>query len=175
MILKLTALFVVFFKIGLLSFGGGYTFIPLIEHQAVEAYKWITHDEFMKILGVSQAIPGAISIKFATYIGYKEAGLLGVAAAIIGSFIIPVLGIIILFNLLSIIEKFPAVHSILNGVKSATWGLIIGLGVKSLTKTNISVENIIIGISASIGIAIFNLSPALIITVAGVLGLLLYR
>lgn len=172
MVSKLMDLFEAFFKVGLLSFGGGYTFIPLIEHQSVDIYKWITHDEFMKIFGASETIPGAISIKFATYIGYKEAGLLGAAAAIAGSFIIPVSGIIVLFNLLKLIEKYPAVDSILKGVKSATWGLIIGLGVKSFTKTNISAENLIIGISASIGIAIFNLSPAIIIISAGVLGML---
>lgn len=117
MISKLMDLFEAFFKVGLLSFGGGYTFIPLIEHQSVEVYKWITHDEFMKIFGASETIPGAISIKFATYIGYKVAGLLGVAAAICGSFIIPVLGIIIIFNLLKIIEKYPAAHSMLKGKK----------------------------------------------------------
>lgn len=175
MILKLIDLFIAFLKVGLLSFGGGYTFIPLIEHQSVEVYQWVTHDEFMKILGASETIPGAISIKFATYIGYKEAGLLGAAVSIIGSFIIPVLGIIILFNLLKKFEKSQALDSIFKGVKSATWGLIIGLGVKSLMKTNMNVENIIIGAGASIGIAIFNLSPALIIISAGLLGLLFYR
>jgi len=129
----------------------------------------------MKILGATETIPGAISIKFATYIGYKEAGLLGVSAAIIGSFIVPVFGIIILFNLLKSFEKSPALDSIFKGVKSATWGLIIGLGVKSLMKTDMNIENIIIGAGASIGIAIFNLSPALIIISAGLLGLLFYR
>lgn len=129
----------------------------------------------MKILGASETIPGAISIKFATYIGYKEAGLLGAAVSIIGSFIIPVLGIIILFNLLKTFEKSQALDSIFKGVKSATWGLIIGLGVKSLMKTDMNVGNIIIGTGASIGIAIFNLSPALIIISAGLLGLLFYR
>lgn len=100
---------------------------------------------------------------------------MGAAVSIIGSFIIPVLGIIILFNLLKKFEKSQALDSIFKGVKSATWGLIIGLGVKSLMKTNMNVENIIIGAGASIGIAIFNLSPALIIISAGLLGLLFYR
>jgi len=53
MILKLIDLFIAFFKVGLLLFGGGYTFISLIEHQSVEVYQWVTHDEFMKILTYS--------------------------------------------------------------------------------------------------------------------------
>lgn len=174
MLVKLVDLFIVFLKVGFMSFGGGYTFIPLIEHQVVDVYRWIAHDEFMKIFGATEAIPGAISIKLAAYIGYEEAGILGAAAAVIGNLIVPVLGIIILFNLLKSIEKFSAVNSIFKGIRSATWGLIIGLGVKSLFKTNINLENIIIGLSASIGIAIFDLSPALIIILAGILGLLFY-
>ncbi|MDV3427612.1 MAG: chromate transporter [Bacillota bacterium] len=174
-ILKLIDLFMGFLKVGFLSFGGGYTFIPLIEHQAVEVYKWVTHEEFMKILGAQETIPGAISVKFATYIGYKEAGLSGAAAAVIGSFIVPVSGIIILFNLLKIFEKFSSVNRILKGFRSATWGLIIGLGVKSLVKTDISMENIMIGVCASVGIAVFNLSPGLIMILAGILGLLFYK
>lgn len=171
---KLRDLFAAFLKAGFMSFGGGYTFIPLIEHQAVDVYRWVTHEEFMKIFIVTETVPGAISIKFATYIGYKEAGILGIAAAVIGNLIVPVSGIIILFNLIKLLEKFSAVNSIFKGVRSATWGVIIGLGVKSLFKTNIDPENIIIGLSASIGIAIFNLSPALIIILAGISGLLFY-
>ena len=174
MIQILKDLFIAFLKVTLLSFGGGYTFIPLIEHQAVDVYRWITHDEFMKILGVSETVPGAISIKFATYIGYKEAGILGVAATVIGSFIVPISGIIILFNLLKMIEKFPALHCIIKGIKSASWGLIIGVGVKMLVKSNMKIENIIIGAGAAIGIVVLNLSPAIIIIFAGVLGIIFY-
>lgn len=174
MIIKLIDLFVVFFKIGLVSFGGGYTFVPLIEHQAVENYQWITHDEFMKIIGVTEAVPGAISIKFATYIGYKKAGIPGVIATVAGSSIVPVLAIILLFNLLKSIEKLSFSESVIKGIKSASWGLIIGLGVKSLIKSNMDTGNIIIGFGASIAIIMFNVSPALIIIMAGILGLLFY-
>lgn len=175
MIHKLINLFVAFFKVGLLSFGGGYTFVPLIEHQSVDIYRWVTHDEFMKIVGASETVPGAISVKYATYIGYKEAGLLGVAATVTGSFIVPVAGIIILFHFISMFEKSPSMERILKGIRSAAWGLIIGVGVKSMAKTNMNIENILIGLCASIGIAVFNLSPALIIIFAGILGFLFYK
>lgn len=175
MIQTLINLFAAFLKVGLLSFGGGYTFVPLVEHQSVDVYRWVTHDEFIKIVGASETVPGAISIKYATYIGYKEAGLLGAAAAVIGSFIVPVTGIIILFHFLNAFEKSPSLDKVLKGVRSAAWGLIIGVGVKSMMKTDMHIENIIIGLGASIGIAVFNLSPALIIIFAGILGLLFYK
>ena len=175
MFATLIDLFIAFFKVGFMSFGGGYTFVPLIEHQSVDVYKWITHDEFMKIIGATESIPGAISIKYATYIGYKEAGIPGVAATVIGSFIVPVAGIIILFNLLKHFERFSSFHRILKGFRSASWGLIIGLGIKSLVKTDMGVENLFIGVSAAIGMAVFNLSPAFIVVYAGLLGYLLFE
>lgn len=174
MISKLADLFIAFFKVGLLAFGGGYNFVPLIENQSVHVYKWITHDEFMKIIGAAETVPGAISIKYATYIGYKEAGLLGVAATVTGSFIVPVLGIIILFKLLKSLERFSALNNVLKGFRSAAWGLMIGLGLKSFAKTDMDIGNIIIGVGASLGIAFFNLSPALIVVTAGILSILLY-
>ncbi len=175
MLSKLIELFIAFFKVGLLSFGGGYTLIPLIEQQVVEVNKWATHDEFMKILGASQAIPGAISIKFATYIGYKEAGFLGVIATIIGSFIVPIVAILVLFNALKIIETYPIAERALKGIKSATWGLIIGFGIEALMKTNMDIRNIGVGVGALIAIVCLNISPALIIIVSGFVGFLVYR
>jgi chromate transporter len=168
-------LFVAFFKVGLLSFGGGYTLIPLIQHQVVEVNSWATQDEFLKVLGASQAIPGAISIKFATYIGYKEAGIPGVISTITGSFIVPIAAILILFNGLKYAETIPVAERFLKGIKSATWGLIIGFGVQSLMGTSMDFRNIAIGIGALIAIAGFDLSPAIVIIVAGALGIFLYR
>lgn len=174
MIIKLIDLFLAFLKVGLLSFGGGYTFIPLIEHESVEVYKWVTHDEFMKIIGASELIPGAISIKYATYIGYKVAGLLGIAATVAGSILVPVTGIIILFNVIKAFKNSFALNSMFTGLRSATWGLIIGLGVKSFAKTSMSYGSIIIGVGALIAIAKFNISPALIMISAALLGLVFY-
>lgn len=171
----LVDLFVAFFKVGLLSFGGGYTLIPLIQQQVVEVNNWATQDEFLKVLGASQAIPGAISIKFATYIGYKEAGIPGVIGAIAGSFIVPIVAILILFNGLRYAETIPVAERFLKGIKSATWGLIIGFGVQSYMGTSTDFRNIAIGIGALVAIAGFDISPAIVIIAAGVLGTFMYR
>jgi len=173
--IKILELFVAFFKVGLFSFGGGYTLIPLIEQQVVEVNKWIAHDEFVKVLGVSQAIPGAISIKFATYVGYKVAGIPGVITTIIGSFIVPIIAVLILYNLLNNVENFPLAEKSLKAIKSATWGLIIGFGIEVFLKTNMEAKNYLIGFFALIGLTFFNSSPAIIIVIAGIAGVFLYQ
>ena len=63
-------LFISFFKIGLFGFGGGYAILSLIQHE-IETYGWMTQQEFVDIVAVSQMTPGPIGINSATYVGYK--------------------------------------------------------------------------------------------------------
>ena len=73
----LMELFLIFVKIGLFTFGGGYAMISLIENNCVEKKKWITHDEMMNITVIAESTPGPIAINCATYVGYKKAGIIG--------------------------------------------------------------------------------------------------
>ncbi len=70
-------LFLVFFKVGLFSFGGGYAILPLMQHEVVDVNKWISFHEFMEIVAVSQITPGPISINLATHVGYRIAQTIG--------------------------------------------------------------------------------------------------
>ena len=69
-------LFLSFFKIGLFGFGGGLAILSLIEME-VEQYGWMTQQEFVDIVAVSQVTPGPIGINCATYVGYTVAGIWG--------------------------------------------------------------------------------------------------
>ena len=77
-------LFLTFVKIGLFTFGGGYAMISLIEHYCSEQKQWITHDEMMDVTVIAESTPGPIAINCATFVGYKQKGLMGAAAATIG-------------------------------------------------------------------------------------------
>src|SRR3989338_7514087 len=87
----LVNLFLAFFRVGLLAIGGAYSFLPLIEKEVVERYHWLTKEEFLDISGIVQIFPGAISIKYATYTGYKMAGFLGAIIANLGNILAPVI------------------------------------------------------------------------------------
>lgn len=77
-------LFLTFAKIGLFTFGGGYAMISLIENSCVEKKGWITHDEMMNVTVIAESTPGPIAINCATFVGYKQKGLIGAIAATIG-------------------------------------------------------------------------------------------
>ena len=77
-------LFLTFFKIGLFTFGGGYAMISIIEDNCVERKKWITHEEMMDVTVIAESTPGPIAINCATFVGYRQAGILGAAIATVG-------------------------------------------------------------------------------------------
>src|SRR3989338_5322231 len=94
MIVILINLFLAFLRVGLFAIGGAYSFLPLIEKEVVQRHHWLTREEFLDVQGITQVFPGAISIKYATYTGYKMAGFLGAFLANLGNFLAPALLII---------------------------------------------------------------------------------
>ena len=123
----LLKLFLSFLKVGSLSFGGAYSLIPIIENEAVIRHAWLDHDEFIRILSMVEVIPGAISIKFATYTGYKVAGIPGAIAANLGNLTPPVILIFLFYYFYSYIEKYEYVKKTLAGVKYAVLGMIMAV------------------------------------------------
>lgn len=71
------SLFAIFFKIGLFSFGGGYAMFTMIEKEVVEKRGYLTHSELMDVFAIAESTPGAVAINIATFVGTKQAGVLG--------------------------------------------------------------------------------------------------
>ena len=88
-------LFLTFARVGLLTFGGGYAMLPIIQKEVVENKKWTTKEELMDYYALSQCTPGAIAVNTATFIGYKIKGILGGIIATLGV-VLPSLIIIII-------------------------------------------------------------------------------
>jgi chromate transporter len=166
-------------KIGLFAFGGGHAMIPLIEHTCVEKKKWITHDEMMNLTIIAESTPGPISINCATYVGFKQKGLLGAIIATIGM-VIPSLVIIFIISLF--LDRFLEITWIYNaflGIKCAVGILIIDAGIKMLKKMDKKpIPIIIVSISFIVMFLIdlfaLNISSIILMLVAALLGLVLY-
>lgn len=99
-------IFIAFFRVGMLGFGGGPASIPLMRKEAVEKYKWMDEDEFIDMLSISNTLPGPIATKLAGYIGYRVSGWVGMLNALIASVVPTVLLIIILLRTLSEVREF---------------------------------------------------------------------
>ena len=81
---ELWELFFTFFKLGLFTFGGGYAMIPQIKDIVIEKKKWLTEEEMLEILAISESTPGPIAINTATFIGYRQKKVLGSILATLG-------------------------------------------------------------------------------------------
>jgi len=77
-------LFWSFLQIGLLSFGGGYAAMPLIQNQIIDIHHWLSYSEFADLITISQMTPGPIAINSATFVGLKIAGIPGAIVSTIG-------------------------------------------------------------------------------------------
>ena len=121
--MQLLQLFLVFFKVGILGFGGGYAILPLI-YQDVQAFGLMSADDFSNLVALSQVTPGPIAVNAATYVGFRVAGILG---AVVATFAVSLPSFAIIMLVLSFLDRFkqnPWVQSILSGIRPATVGLM---------------------------------------------------
>lgn len=120
-------LFLVFVKIGLFTFGGGYGMIPLIQ-QEVTARGWLDAERLLDYIGVCESTPGPIAVNMATFIGASQAGLLGSLCATVGV-VLPSFVIILLIA--AVMKQFSQnryVRAALSGIKPVVSGMIAATG-----------------------------------------------
>jgi len=125
-------LFLAFFKIGLFAIGGAYSFLPLTEREVVERYHWLTPGEFLEISGIVKMFPGAISVKYATYVGNKMAGLWGAVVANVANLLAPVTLVLVASMLYKKYRDVPAVGGAFQAVQLAVFALIIAAAFKTV-------------------------------------------
>lgn len=109
-------IFIAFFRVGILGYGGGPSSIPLVHKEVVEKYQWMNEDEFSDILAIGNTLPGPIATKMAGYIGYKVAGILGMLTALFATVIPTVVLLIVLLTTLSSFKEIPWVVGMTNAV-----------------------------------------------------------
>lgn len=172
-------LFITFVKIGFFTFGGGYAMLSVIEDNCVEKKKWITHDDMMNVTVIAESTPGPIAINCATFVGYKQAGVLGSIAATLGIVLPSFVVILIISGFLDNFLEIEIVKNAFRGIKCAVGILIISAAVtmiKSMKKKPLPVAVLILSALAMLAIDIFSLgfSAITIIVFAAMLGLAVF-
>lgn len=118
-------LFLTFLKLGLFTIGGGMAMIPLLKDEMVNKKKWLTEEEMLDCLSVSQGLPGVIAVNMATYIGYRKRGTLGAVVSTIGVIIPSFVAIILVIEILEQVSTSPYVKGAIAGVKAVATALIL--------------------------------------------------
>src|SRR4051812_15050163 len=108
--MKQADLFMAFFRVGMLGYGGGPSSIPLVQKEVVGRYKWMDGDEFGDVLALANALPGPIATKLAGYIGYRVAGFLGMVNAVAATILPTIFLMILLLTGLNAFKEQPWVN-----------------------------------------------------------------
>lgn len=173
MIKEICELVVSFFKIGIMTFGGGYAMLPMLQRELVENRKWVTEEEILNYFAIGQCTPGVIAVNTATFVGYKRRKIPGAIFATIGVVLPSMIIITIIAAVLSNFAHIPAVQHAFAGIRIAVSALIVASVIK-LIKTNVKrIAQIIIAVAAFVLVAVFGQNPVFAVIGAAVAGLCL--
>lgn len=125
-------LFFSFLQIGLLSFGGGYASLPLIQEQVVSKNQWLTMSEFTDLITISQMTPGPIAVNSATFVGTKIAGIGGALCATAGCVLPSCIIVAILAKLYFKYRDLTVMSDVLSALRPAVVAMIAAAGVSVL-------------------------------------------
>ncbi len=179
-------LFVKFFLIGALSFGGGYGALPLIENTVVAEQGWLTYEEFADIITLSEVTPGPIALNAASFAGFRTAGLLGSIASTLGCTAPSCIIVSILAVLYMKYRSGTVFSSILGSIRPAVCAMIFSSfatvaslalfgasSIASITLASVNVASVLLFTGSLILLATHKVPPVAVILLAGVCGILL--
>lgn len=165
-------LFKTFMRIGLFTIGGGYAMLPLIEADVVDKKEWISKEDFIDLVAISQSCPGILAVNISIFLGYKLKGIPGSFVCTLGT-ILPSFFIILFIALFfHTFRENPIVEKIFLGIRPAVVALIAAPTFKMAKTARIGITNIWIPAGSAILIWLMGVSPIYIIMLAGFFGYL---
>jgi chromate transporter len=172
---ELIELYLAFFRIGGLTFGGGLTMLPMLKHELVEKKSWVSEDDLLDYYAVGQCTPGIIAVNVSTFVGYKKRGIIGAVFSTLGM-ISP--SLIIISILAAFLEQFMDNETVMHataGIKTVICALMLNTVITMGKKT---ITGKISAVTAAVGflLALFTPVPTVLIVIAaGIAGIILYK
>jgi Chromate transport protein ChrA len=170
---SLWTLFFTFMKIGVMTFGGGYAMLPLLQREVVTNHNWCSDSDILDYFAVGQCTPGIIAVNTSTFVGYKTRGNLGGIIATLG-FVAPSMIIIgLLVPVLNAFQDNPYVVLALDGIRVAVCALITTAVLKLAKKSIVDVWTFILAIVTLVAMLIWSPSPVIFVIIAIAYGILI--
>ncbi len=166
-------LFWTFAKMGVMTFGGGYAMLPLLQREVVDTKGWASEEELMDYFAIGQCTPGIIAVNTATFIGQKQAGITGGIIATLG-LVFP--SLVIISALAGVIEAFSHILWVQNafgGIRICVCVLILNAVVKLYKKAVVDWKTFLIFLAVALGSAFTDLSPVIFVLAAALVGIAL--
>lgn len=172
---QLWQLFMIFFKIGMFTFGGGYAMLPLLQDELVRKLKWTTDKELMDYYSIGQCTPGIIAVNVATFIGYKQKKVLGACVATFGMVAPSLIIITLIATVLGKYMQNPYLGYAFSGIRIAVAALILDTIIAMWKKGIEDKKGIVIFLVSVLLLLFFKLSAVWIVLLAGAVGFLIRK
>ena len=172
---ELIDLFLTFARVGGLTFGGGYAMLPMLQQEVVGKRHWATEEEIMDYYALGQCTPGIIAVNVATFIGYKNRGVIGAIAATAGMIFPSLIIITLIAAFLKNFAELELVKNAFAGIRVCV-GVLVLNAVKTLWKKGvIDKATLVIAAVVFLGMLLSNISPILFVIGAGLAGWLVKK
>ena len=168
-------LFLAFARVGVMTFGGGYAMIPILEREIVDKHHWATSEELMDYYAVGQCTPGVIAVNTATFIGYKYAGTTGGIVATLGVVFPSVVIITVIAGILTSFAEVPAVKSAFAGIRVCVCVLIFNAVLKLWKKAVVDKATLILFLAVFLLSLFLDISPIVFVVLCAAAGIALTK
>ena len=166
-------MFLTFAKVGVMTFGGGYAMLPILQREVVENKGWATEEELTDYFAIGQCTPGVIAVNTATFIGQKNKGIPGGIIATLGLVFPSLIIISLLAGVITTFSHLAWVSHAFGGIRVCVCVLIVNAVVKLYKKAVIDVPTFIIFLAVWMGSYFLSVSPVIFVLAAAVLGIVL--
>lgn len=168
---KFITLFLAFARVGVMTFGGGYAMIPILEREIVDKQGWASSEELMDYYAVGQCTPGIIAVNTATFIGQKLYGTLGGIVATLGVVFPSLVIICIIAGILTNFADIPAVQHAFAGIRVCVCVLIFNAVTKLWKKAVTDKVSLVLCLLVFVLSVFLDLSPVLFVVLCAAAGI----
>ena len=169
----LLQMFLTFAKVGVMTFGGGYAMLPILQREVVENKGWATEEELMDYFAIGQCTPGVIAVNTATFIGQKLKGIFGAIFATLGVVFPSLLIISLLAGVIEAFSHLVWVQNAFGGIRVCVCVLIANAVVKLYKKAVVDIPTFVIFLLVALGSIFLPVSPVIFVLIAAVAGIIL--
>ncbi len=166
-------LFLVFFRIGLFTIGGGYAMLPLIEREVVDNKKWLASDEFLNVLAIAQSLPGPIAVNTGVFVGYKTRGFTGALVGVLGTVAPSFICMVAIAAFFVGIKDNATVAAVFKGIRPAVVALIAGSVWSLGRKARLTWWSGGLALAAALAVWLGRVSPAWVVLALALVGAML--
>lgn len=168
---ELLEIFLVSFRVGIMTFGGGYAMLPILQREVVETREWVSEEEVLDYYAIGQCLPGIIMVNTMIFIGQKQKGNIGGIVAAIGTVFPALIIITVIAALLTNFADVPAVKHAFAGIRVCVCVLIFNAVLKLWKSSVVDWKCFVIFIAVALASLFTKLTPVLFVILSAVMGI----